>query len=588
MNNADSRPAPQPDLAPGGSSTRAPREYLVVLGLLAATLFLFGWGIGSYPLWDPWEPKYAQAVREMQDRGEFITPYLEGTIRWTKPILVYWAMYVPIALLGNNELAARIPSVLAAVLGVLMMYYFVSRLRGWRTGLIAACILGTLPQYYFMSRQVVPDMLLVLFLGAAMGFFALARFGQRHRRRYMGCFYAAVALAFLVKGPVACVITLGAVVVFWMIDLDPRRLLSPSAAWSDFKTMLVSYHVGLGLIIFVAVAGPWYTAMLAKHGYLFIENFFLDENINRFQGPLFGHDGLASYYMTALFHGTYPWSSILPASLLFFFYGRTRIDEEVRQRWYYMSWFLAIFLLFTAAGTKLDHYIFPITPAVAVLVALAWESCLRKDPEPWVRPAFAVSLGFAFLPFRDFIFEGNRYIMNVFVPAQDIITDLDVELVLWITFASWAALIAWLCLTRRGVGVVALLAVLVAYGNGVFMLHHLVPDHASERSLKLYAERLSQLEQPAADVVFYGWIRHSILYYYGDEFVYFEPDDLDEVVAFVRDKPDVYIIVQETVLEDLLDRLHRLRQSRWTLFSDDHPRFYVVTNSNTRRLRIPE
>ena len=88
-------------------------------------------------------------------------------------------------------------------------------------------------------------------------------------------------------------------------------------------------------------------------------------------------------------------------------------------------------------------------------------------------------------------------------------------------------MIAWLCLTRRGVGVVALLAVLVAYGNGVFMLHHLVPDHAGERSLKLYADRLSQLEQPDADVVFYGWIRYSILYYYGDDITYFDPDELD-------------------------------------------------------------
>ena len=178
-------PKQQPALAETASATRPARsvpEYVIVIALAAAALFLYARGIGSYPLWDPWEPKYAKAVSEMQERGEWITPYLGGRIRWTKPILVYWAMYLPTALFGNNEFSVRLPIVLAAVLGVLMMYYFLSRLRGRRTGLIGACVLGTLPQYFYMARQAMPDMLLVVFLAAAMGFLALARFGAARQR----------------------------------------------------------------------------------------------------------------------------------------------------------------------------------------------------------------------------------------------------------------------------------------------------------------------------------------------------------------------------------------------------------------------
>ncbi len=71
-------------------------DIILAVALILGCIYLFMWGAGSYDLWDPWEPKYGQAMREMMARDDFITPYYEGRIRWTKPILIYWAMYVPI------------------------------------------------------------------------------------------------------------------------------------------------------------------------------------------------------------------------------------------------------------------------------------------------------------------------------------------------------------------------------------------------------------------------------------------------------------------------------------------------------------
>ena len=101
---------------------------LCILTLIIGGSFLYIYGAGSYSLWDPWEPKYAQTVIEMRQQGEYITPYYEGHVRWTKPIFVYWAMMVPMSIGGNTELMARLPSAVAAVFGLLLLFYVVRRL----------------------------------------------------------------------------------------------------------------------------------------------------------------------------------------------------------------------------------------------------------------------------------------------------------------------------------------------------------------------------------------------------------------------------------------------------------------------------
>ena len=84
-------------------------DRLVILGLALVTLLLYCRGLGSYPLSDPWEPRYARAMQEMSERGDYITPFYQNKVRWTKPILVYWAMYVPIMIGGTHAFTVRLP-----------------------------------------------------------------------------------------------------------------------------------------------------------------------------------------------------------------------------------------------------------------------------------------------------------------------------------------------------------------------------------------------------------------------------------------------------------------------------------------------
>ncbi len=563
----------------GGDTPPRPIPDSVWYGvLLLGALLLLGWGIGSYSLWDPWEPKYAVAIDEMRARGELLVPYLHDEIRWTKPILIYWAMYVPVAIFGNSEWAVRLPSVLGACAGVLWVFFFVSRLMGRRAGLMAACVLGTLPQYVYMARQAMPDMLLTVFLAGSMGSLALARFGDSRRRAWNLVFWASLGLAVLTKGPVAGAVVVASVGLFWLVDLEPWGWRSVRDVWSAIVGLWRDYDMGRGLLLFAAVAAPWYVAVLLRHGNQFIDSFVMGENLHRFSEPVRDHHGTAQYYVKHFFHGMYPWAGLLPVSLLFLFHGSRGLDEQSRREWYWASWALGTFLLFTIAGTKIDHYILPILPVIAVLVARVWQAYFDDDPPFWVRPSLIVSVPLLWITVRDFQLEGDRYLFNVFNNARDIDypglpTALNVLLVAW-ALAMLAA--AFVPRSR----VVAGLAVAVAAGGMIYMTQFVMPYHTAARTMKPYVEEYKARSAGGqAELVFYGKIRYTTHYYMdGEPFEKFERGELEELIRHVRGKDRVYIIARSSDAARAAQPLRSGTGKRWFVVGNGHPRYVLLSN----------
>lgn len=69
-------------MPPPLSATLAPRTRLV---LAALALLLFFGALGSYPLIEPDEGRYAEIPREMLAQGDFVTPRLNGVLYFEKP-----------------------------------------------------------------------------------------------------------------------------------------------------------------------------------------------------------------------------------------------------------------------------------------------------------------------------------------------------------------------------------------------------------------------------------------------------------------------------------------------------------------------
>src|SRR3954470_5930661 len=85
-----------------------------VVILLCAALYLVG--NGRVSLWDRDEPRYAQASRQMLQSGDWVVPQLLGQPRINKPPLIYWCQATAMRFLGDNAVAARLPSLIAMTL----------------------------------------------------------------------------------------------------------------------------------------------------------------------------------------------------------------------------------------------------------------------------------------------------------------------------------------------------------------------------------------------------------------------------------------------------------------------------------------
>ena len=117
-----------------------PRATALLLALAAGLLIL---RLGAVPLLGPDEPRYARVAIEMQRAREWVRPTLGGEPWLEKPPLYYWLAGFAYRLVGENETAARLRSVFAAVLLVGLTTLFGARLLGTAAGLHAGFILAT-------------------------------------------------------------------------------------------------------------------------------------------------------------------------------------------------------------------------------------------------------------------------------------------------------------------------------------------------------------------------------------------------------------------------------------------------------------
>src|SRR3569832_1394556 len=91
---------------------------LLLLALIFGALYFFR--LGSYPLSNPDEGRYAEVPREMLATGDWVTPRLDGVNYFEKPPLVYWVTAVFEKAFGLNEWSVRAVPALFALAGILL------------------------------------------------------------------------------------------------------------------------------------------------------------------------------------------------------------------------------------------------------------------------------------------------------------------------------------------------------------------------------------------------------------------------------------------------------------------------------------
>jgi len=326
------------------------RDILFIVILLGVPFLQF---LGSIPLIDPDEGRYAEIPREMLERWDFITPTLNYVHYFEKPPLLYWLNAISIQLFGQNEFAARLPSALCGLATVLATYVIARRLYDRRTALISALILATSAGFVLQSRIILTDMLLTFCLTAALGAFIIAASQEKHRDKSLPwyLFYTFSALAVLAKGLIGIVFPAG--IIFFYLLLGHE--------WRTLKRMrLLS-----GLLLFMAVSAPWFIAVSLRNPE-FARFFFIHEHFERFTSTVHGRSQPLWFFIPVLAGTMLPWSFFIPGALRRAWRNR---HHEGLPGLFLLIWSVLIFLFFSKSGSKLVPYLLPIFPPLAIMIS---------------------------------------------------------------------------------------------------------------------------------------------------------------------------------------------------------------------------
>jgi 4-amino-4-deoxy-L-arabinose transferase-like glycosyltransferase len=354
---------------------------------------LLCWNLNYAPLWNPDEGRYAAAALEMAqpfsgEKADWIVPHLNTVPRLNKPPLVYWLSALFIDVFGRSAGAARMPSVIAA-LGVLLIVWQLGRkMFNDRTGVLAALVWATMTLPFILSHTLNTDMLLTFTV--ALSLLGLWMMGDEKtrdvRHTAFGALIAGIGLglAMLAKGPVGVILPIG----IWGLT---RILTQGRRVFCNFPWL-----AGVGALLLASlISAPWYVAIAQVHPE-FLKSFLFGENIARLTGSQFYHKPQPLYfYLPVLLLGLLPWTAFLiPATTNLFRDWRKGLRDDSpavpprdrHSRLFLWLWGLIVIGLFSISHVKLITYILPAFPAFAILIAEAITSTQADDTMVTERP----------------------------------------------------------------------------------------------------------------------------------------------------------------------------------------------------------
>lgn len=364
----------------------APAKYAILF--FGCVLFHIA-GTWSLPLIDRDEPRFAEASREMIQRGDYIVPYFNGQLRLDKPPLTYWAQLVSFRIFGENDFAARFPSTIAAALIGIVLLAWGTRISGERAGWWGALIFTLSLQTFVHAKAAVADMWLVLFVTLAYwAGWEIIRAKQTLNREaarpaaapyqssdltiqrfndstihgfspWWLTFYVSLALGFAAKGPIAWVplLTVGSTILF-----------------ARDRTLVQQFKFVRGILLMLALVSLWAVPALIRTRGEFFSIGIGRHVIGRSFGAMEGHGAnsfgayllLLPFYFVTVFASFFPWSFKIPWLAKTLRRNRDSSDN------YLIVGIAIIFIIFTLVKTKLPHYTLPAFPLLAILLARQW------------------------------------------------------------------------------------------------------------------------------------------------------------------------------------------------------------------------
>ena len=333
--------------------------------LIAVSLISFLPGFINIPPVDRDEARFAQATKQMIESGDYIDIRYQDEVRYKKPVGIYWlqAGVVKVAeAVGAPQARTqiwlyRIPSLLGATGAVLLTYWAALAFVTRRTAYLAGVMMATSLLLGVEARLAKTDAMLLLCCVAALGVMARAYLQSTDRDIGWGhalILWTALAVGILLKGPLILMVVGLAAVSLAIADR--------SARW------LMRLRPLVGILWLLILVLPWFVAIMARAGDSFLQESVAQDLLAKVFRGQETHGAPPGYYLL-LFWFTF-WPAAPLAAIVAPSVWRERREPATR---FLLAWIVPSWIVFELVITKLPHYVLPLYPAIAILIASAIE-----------------------------------------------------------------------------------------------------------------------------------------------------------------------------------------------------------------------
>ncbi len=421
---------------PSAPRARTPVERREWRIFVLIALVILATGIGLRDPWPSDEPRFALVAKQMVESGDWLFTHRGSELYSDKPPLFMQMQAAAWVLTGNWRIAFLLPSLLAALGTLFLVYDLGRRLWDHRTGLWAAIALLATVQFVYQSKRAQIDPLVTFFITLAnWGLLRHFLLGPNWRAYWLGCF--AAGLGVISKG-------VGALALLMFIPY----LVARRRGWQPvFVGTRNGWRWAGGALAFLAAIGIWIVPMLivvlgdgtpAQHAYM--HDILFRQTAGRYTDS-WAHRQPPWYFLEVVATSWLPLAfALLPALPRW----RERLAARDARFLLPLAWIALLFVFFTIPSGKRDVYILPALPWVALMLAPFLDGIVAR---PWFRRlilAFVAFLAVALLALGSAALLGKLPAAAALAEQRGLAnggTTLWVMLVVIGAFAALAALV---------------------------------------------------------------------------------------------------------------------------------------------------
>ncbi|WP_426702315.1 ArnT family glycosyltransferase [Rhodanobacter sp. Col0626] len=348
---------------------------LVALVVLAA-------GLGLRDPWPPDEPRFALVARQMLASGQWLFPHRGIELYSDKPPLLMWCEAMAFWLTGGWRGAFLLPSLLAGMGSLWVVYRTGRRLWNARIGLFAAILLLAAIQFVEVIKHAQIDPLLLFWITLGNGCLLLHCLrGPDWPAYWLGCF--AAGLGVITKGVGVLVLLMLLPYVFARFRKWPGITVTRGDGW----------RWAAGALAFLLPILSWLLPMLAvvhasrSPEYLaYVQDLLFRQTAQRYSHS-WAHLEPAWFFLLVMLRDWFPVCLLIP--LLFPAWRRALREREPRVL-LPLAWWLLALVFFSIPGGKREIYLLPALPMMVLAMAPFMDALLARR---WFeRSAFALTL----------------------------------------------------------------------------------------------------------------------------------------------------------------------------------------------------